>query len=145
MTNLMRVYNICVQSPIDNENNRPQSLVYPPTIVIPEQCINVEGIASLRVLDAECAVALFQSEPPQFSNAAASRLLTNLKQKPQDQVFCLLFPENYKGKDDGDEDDDESNKDEDEDEDVDEDKDCVDEDKDEDEDEDKMKMKMKMN
>ena len=47
MTNLMRVYNICVQSPIENENNRPQSL---------------------------CVAALLQSEPPQFSNAAASRL-----------------------------------------------------------------------
>ena len=134
MMNLMRVYNICVQSSIDNENNRPQSLMYPPTILIPKQCINVEGIASLRVLDAECVAALLQSESPQFSNAAARRLLTNLKQKLQDQVLCLLFPESCKGKDDGD--DNESNKDEDEDEDVDEDKECVDEDKDEDEDED---------
>ena len=86
--------------------------------------------------DAECVAALLQGELPQFINAAARRLLTNLKQQLQNQVFCLLFPESYKGKDDGDDDDDESNKDADEDEDVVEDKECVDEDKDENEDED---------
>ena len=73
-SNLMRVFNICVKSPIDNENNQPKPLVYPPTIfiLIPEQCINVEGIVRLQLLDAECVAALLQTEPCQFSNAAAS-------------------------------------------------------------------------
>ena len=90
--NIVCVYNICVKRPVDNEADRPQTLVYPPSDIIPEECINVEEPVNLRVTDVECIVELLKNSSFQFSNEAASRLSTNLRGNLQHEVFTFRYP-----------------------------------------------------
>ena len=58
-------------------------LLYPPSLRIPEACINVENMATL----------LFGRDAPfiaYFSNAAGSRMFTNLEVEVRDRVYCIL-------------------------------------------------------
>ena len=44
-TYVLRVYHICVANPLAKEF--PNCLLYPPSMTIPEACINVEDVAAL--------------------------------------------------------------------------------------------------
>jgi len=76
----------------------PQCLVYPPSSPVPETCIDTEGLStSLFVRDATYIAGILRNA--QFSNAAASRLLTNLESTVTDKVFHILFTEEYSDSD----------------------------------------------
>ena len=63
-------------------------------MTIPEACINVEDVAALLLTrDAAFIAHLLQSS--YFSNAAQSRLITNLKQEVRNRMYCFLHPEDY--------------------------------------------------
>ena len=81
-----------MKRPVDNEADRPQTLVYPPSDIIPEECINVEEPVNLRVTDVECIIELLKNSSFQFSNEAASRLSTNLRSNLQHEVFTFRYP-----------------------------------------------------
>ncbi|KAK2546634.1 hypothetical protein P5673_033758 [Acropora cervicornis] len=69
-----------------------ECLLYPPSLTIPEECINVEDVAELLMRrDAPYIGQLLQSN--HFSNAAGSRIITNLKPEVRDDVYCILYPE----------------------------------------------------
>ena len=98
--NVRRVYHICVANPIANE--LPHCLLYPPSLTIPEACVNVEDVATLLFKrDAPCIAYLLQGN--YFSNAAGSRMLTNLEPDVRDRVYCILYPEDYGTEDTSDE------------------------------------------
>ena len=91
-TNVQRVYGICVENPLGNDV--PQCLVYPPSLAVPEECIKVEDVATL----------VFRRDGPYiaqllggnyFSNAARSRIATNLQQEVRDYVYTFMYPEEY--------------------------------------------------
>ena len=91
-TNVRRVYGVCVKNPLGND--LAECLLYPPSLAIPEECINVEDVAELLTTrDAAYIAQLLQSN--HFSNAAGSRLITNLKPEVRDDVYCILYPEEY--------------------------------------------------
>jgi len=70
---------------------------YPPSLTIPEACINVEDVAAmLFTMDAAFIAHLLQSR--YLSNAAGSRLITNLKPEVGNMVYCLLHPGDYSSK-----------------------------------------------
>ena len=72
----------------------PNCLLYPPSMTIPEACINVEDVAALLLIrDAAFIAHLLQSS--YFSNAAQSRLITNLKPEVRNRMYCFLHPEDY--------------------------------------------------
>ena len=90
--NVLRVYHICVANPLAKE--LPNCLLYPPSMTIPEACINVEDVAALLLTrDAAFIAHLLQSS--YFSNAAQSRLITNLKPEVRNRMYCFLHPEDY--------------------------------------------------
>ena len=90
--NVLRVYNICVANPLAKE--LPNCLLYPSSMTIPEACINVEDVAALLLTwDAAFIAHLLQSS--YFSNAAQSRLITNLKPEVTNRMYCFLHPEDY--------------------------------------------------
>ena len=90
--NVQRVYHICVANDLAKE--LPNCLLYPPSMTIPEACINVEDVAELLLpRDAASIAHLLQSS--YFSNAAGSRLFTNLKPEVRDRMYCFLHPEDY--------------------------------------------------
>ena len=90
--NVRRVYHICVANPLAKE--LPSCLLYPPSLTIPEACINVEDVAAvLLTRDAAFIAHLLQSN--YFSNAAGSRLITNLKPEVRNRMYCFLHPEDY--------------------------------------------------
>ena len=63
-------------------------------MTIPEACINVEDVAALLLTrDAAFIAHLLQSS--YFSNAAQSRLITNLKPEVRNRMYCFLHPEDY--------------------------------------------------
>lgn len=45
--NVQRVYGICVGNPLGND--LAECLVYPPSLAIPEECVNVEDVAELLI------------------------------------------------------------------------------------------------
>lgn len=89
--NVQRVYGICVGNPLGND--LAECLVYPPSLAIPEECDNVEDVAELlNRRDAPYIAQMLQSN--HFSNAAGSRIITNLKPDVRDDdVYCFLYPE----------------------------------------------------
>ena len=90
--NVQRVYHICVANPVANE--LPNCLRYPLSMTIPEACINIEDVAALLLQrDAASTAHLLQSS--YFSNAAGSRLITNLKPEVRNRMYCFLHPEDY--------------------------------------------------
>ena len=90
--NVRRVYHICVANPLAKE--LPSCLLYPPSLTIPEACINVEDVAAvLLTRDAAFIAHLLQSN--YFSNAAGNRLITNIKPEVRNRMNCFLHPEDY--------------------------------------------------
>lgn len=90
--NVRRVYHICVANPLAKE--LPSGLLYPPSLTIPEACINVEDVAAVLLTpDAAFIAHLLQSS--YFSNAAGSRLITYLKPEVRNRMYCLLHPEDH--------------------------------------------------
>ena len=77
------VYHICVANSLARE--LPRCLLYPPSLTIPETCINVEHVTTL----------LFRRDANYFSNAAGSRMLANLEPDVRDRVYCILCPDEY--------------------------------------------------
>ena len=64
------------------------------SMTISEACINVEGVATMLFRrDAQFIVYLLQAN--YFSNAAGSRMLTNLEPEVRNRVYCILHPEDY--------------------------------------------------
>ncbi|KAK2555913.1 hypothetical protein P5673_022182 [Acropora cervicornis] len=89
---VQRVYHICVANSLAKE--LPNCLRYPPSMTIPEACINIEDVAALLLQrDAASIAHLLQSS--YFSNAAGSRLITNLKPEVRNRMYCFLHPEDY--------------------------------------------------
>jgi len=64
-------------------------------MTIPEACINVEAVATMLFRrDAKLIAYLLQTN--YFSNAAGSRILTNLEPEVRNRVYCILHPEDYR-------------------------------------------------
>ena len=77
--NLTRVYDIL-----------PGCLLYPSSIFVPEMCVDVENVSALLLhRDAPYIAHLIQEND--FTNAGASRLLTNLQPQVRDRVYCYLY------------------------------------------------------
>ena len=91
-TNVQRVYGICVENPLGNDV--PQCLVYPPSLAVPEECIKVEDVATL-VFRRDGPYIAQLLEGNYFSNAARSRITTNLQQEVRDYVYTFMYPEEY--------------------------------------------------
>ena len=90
--NVQRVYGVCVGTPLGND--LAECLLYPPSLAIPEECVNVEDVAELLLRrDAPYVAQLLQSN--QVSNAAGTRRITNLKPEVRDDAYCILYPKEY--------------------------------------------------
>ena len=78
---------------------------YPPSLTIPEMCINVEDIATLLIRrDAPFIAHLRQAK--YFNNTAGSRVLTKLEPEVRNMVYNVLLktiPLNDKREDMGEE------------------------------------------
>ena len=86
-TNVQRVYGICVGNPLGNE--ALQCLVYPPSLAVSKECIKVEDVATLLFgRDGPYIAQLLEGN--YFSNAARSRITTNLQQEVRDYVYVGL-------------------------------------------------------
>ena len=80
-------------------------------MTISEACINVEGVTTMLFRrDAQFIVYVLQAN--YFSNAAGSRMLTNLEPEVRNKVFCILHPEDYHTDDTSEEEDDDEEEDE---------------------------------
>ena len=88
------MYHIFVANPLAKEP--PRCLLYPPSMTIREACINVENVAAL-LLTRGCSIHRSHTAivSNYFSNAAGSRLITNLKPQVRNSVYCFLHPEDY--------------------------------------------------
>ena len=63
-------------------------------MTIPGRCINVEDVATLLLTrDAAFIAHLLQSS--YSSNAAGTRLITNLETEVRNRMYCFLHPEDY--------------------------------------------------
>jgi len=103
------VYHICIANPLDKE--LPNCLLYPPSLTIPEACINVEAVATMLFRrDAKLIAYLLQAN--YFRNAAGSRMFTNLELEVRNRVYCILHPEDYHTDDTSEEEDDDEEEDE---------------------------------
>ena len=72
----------------------PQWFVYLPSLAVPEECIKVDAAAtSLFRRDGPYITQLFEGN--YFSNAARSRITTNLQQEVRDYVYTFMYPEEY--------------------------------------------------
>jgi len=90
--NVQRVYGVCVGNPLGND--LAECILYPPSLAIPEECVNVEDAAELLLRrDAPYIAQLLQSNP--FSNAAGNKIITNLKPEVRDDVYYFLYPKEY--------------------------------------------------
>jgi len=90
--NVQRVYGICVGNPLGND--LPQCLVYPPRTAVPEECLKVEDVAtSLFRRDGPYIAQLLEGN--YFTNAARSRITTNLEREVRDYVYTFMYPEEY--------------------------------------------------
>ena len=90
--NVQRVYSICVGNPLGND--LPKCLLYPPCLAVPEGCIDVEKVSEL-LFDRDAAYIAQLLQGNHFSNAAGSRIITNLKPEVRDNVYCFMYPEEY--------------------------------------------------
>ena len=75
--NVQRVYSICVGNLLGNY--LPKCLLYPPCLAVPEGCIDVKKVSEL-LFDRDAAYIEQLLQGNHFSNAAGSRIITNLKQ-----------------------------------------------------------------
>ena len=90
--NVQRVYGICVGNPLGND--LPQCLVYPPGTAVPEECLKVEDVAtSIFRRDGPYIAQLLEGN--YFTNAARSRITTNLEREVRDYVYTFMYPEEY--------------------------------------------------
>ena len=65
-----------------------------PSLAVPEECIKVDAAAtSLFRRDGPYITQLFEGN--YFSNAARSRITTNLQQEVRDYVYTFMYPEEY--------------------------------------------------
>ena len=85
--NVQRVYSICVGNPLGND--LPKCLLYPPCLAVPEGCIDVEKVSEL-LFDRDAADIAQLLQGNHFSNAAGSRIITNLKPEVRDNVYCFM-------------------------------------------------------
>ena len=68
--------------------------MYPPSLAVPEEFIKVEDVAtSLFRRDGPYISQLLEGN--YFSNAARSRITTNLPQEVRDYVYTFVYPEEY--------------------------------------------------
>ena len=74
--NVQQVYSICVGNPLGNDLLK--CLLYPPYLAVPEGCIGVEKVSEL-LFDQDAAYIAQLLQGNHFSNAAGSRIITNLK------------------------------------------------------------------
>ena len=82
----------CVGYPLGND--LPQFLVHPPSLAVPEKCVQVQDVATLLFRrDRPYIVQLLKVN--YFANAARSRITTNLKQEVRDYVYTFTYPEEY--------------------------------------------------
>ena len=86
------MYSICVGNPLNND--LPKCLLYPPCLAVPEGCIDVEKVSEL-LFDRETAYIAQLLQGNHFSNAAGSRIITDLKSEVRDNVYCFMYPEEY--------------------------------------------------
>ena len=87
------MYSICVAN-LPGVNGLPKCLPYAVCSFFPEECINVKGVvATLFGREAPYIAQLHQEN--HFSNAAGSRIITNLKPEVRDNVYCFMHPEEY--------------------------------------------------
>lgn len=86
------MYSICVGNPLGNV--LPKCLLYPPCLAVPEGCIDVEKVSEL-LFDRDVAYIAQLLQGNHFSNAAESRIITNLKPEARDNVYCFMYPEEY--------------------------------------------------
>ena len=70
------MYSICVGNLLGND--LPKCLQYPPYLAVPEGCIGVEKVSEL-LFDQDAAYIAQLLQGNHFSNAAGSRIITNLK------------------------------------------------------------------
>ena len=69
----------------------PQWFVCLPSLAVPEECIKVDAAAtSLFRRDGPYITQLFEGN--YFSNAARSRITTNLQQDVRDYVYTFMYP-----------------------------------------------------
>ena len=87
--NVRRVYHICVANPLAKE--QPHCLLYPPSLTIPEACLHVENVAAM-LFTQNAAFIAHHLQSSYFSNAAESRLITNLKPEVANRVYWFLHP-----------------------------------------------------
>ncbi|CAH3152322.1 unnamed protein product [Porites lobata] len=57
-------------------------------------CIDVEKVSEL-LFDRETAYIAQLLQGNHFSNAAGSRIITDLKSEVRDNVYCFMYPEEY--------------------------------------------------
>ena len=81
--NVQRVYSICVGNPLGND--LPKCLLHPPCLAVPEGCIDVEKVSEL-LFDRDAAYIAQLLQGNHFSNAAGSRIITNLKPEVTDNL-----------------------------------------------------------
>ena len=86
------MYSICVGKPLGNY--LPKCLLYPPCLAVPEGCIDVEKVSEL-LFDRDAAYIAQLLQGNHVSNAAGSRIITNLKPEVRDNVYCFMYPEEY--------------------------------------------------
>ena len=90
--NIKRVYGVCVKNLLGNYLS--ECLLYPPSLAIPAECSIVEDVAELLMRrDAPYIAQLLQSN--HFSNAAGSRIIKNPKPEVREDMYCILYPEEY--------------------------------------------------
>ena len=91
--NVQQVYSICVGNPLGND--LLECLLYPPCLTVTEGCIYVEKVSEL-LFDRDAAYIAQLLQGNHFSNAAGSRIITNLKPEVRDNVYCcFMYPEEY--------------------------------------------------
>ena len=68
--------------------------MYPPSLAVSEECIKVEDVATLLFgRDGPYIAQLLEGN--YFSNAARSRITTNLQQEVRDYAYTFMYPEEY--------------------------------------------------
>lgn len=92
-SSINHVYNVCIKNPIDVD--LPDIYSFPPSFRIPESFIDAENCASVKGgLEAKCVADIVSKY---LTNAAASRLLTNLREEVANKVFSYMYPDEDAG------------------------------------------------
>jgi len=68
--------------------------VYPPRTAVPEECLKVEDVVtSIFRRDGPYIAQLLEGN--YFTNAARSRITTNLEREVRNYVYTFMYPEEY--------------------------------------------------